>query len=449
MLMLCIEDIAPHFKEEVQIQYPMVAHQNDGSSIIEMYYKTKDQQSYLVEVKISVYKTSEHYFIYSANDLSSRTQMLDMLWHNEQKFVAFVENSPNIIIRYDLMLCCIYVNEALEIITGFPRQCMIERSVDEIGFLPEEQLQLMKTNLRLVINSGLPMEFELVVSHAISNLHVHILVDVVPELNTEKKISGIIAVCHDITRLKHQEEELIIAKEKAEESGRMKSFFLASISHEIRTPLNAIIGLSRLLKDETLASNERDEFIDMIDESGMRLISMVEEILDLSKIESGNIDVHAENYNADTILKEQYLEMNEMLRLKQNVDVAVGLDCNCGIKFFYNDKKLIRQVLKILTGNAVKFTKKGIITLGIQGSKRDWITFYVSDTGIGIPAEKQESIFEPFVQVDNSMTRTYEGLGIGLSLGRRIARALGGDITLVSTPGEGSTFYFSVPIIAD
>jgi len=335
----------------------------------------------------------------------------------------------------------------LEKIIGFSRRNMMERFVDEIVFLREDQLQLLKTNICLVIILGLPMEFELVVLHAISDLPVHLHVDVVPEFNTENKISGVIAVCHDITQLKHQEEELRIAKEKAEESSRMKSFFLYSISHEIRTPLNAIIGFSNVLKDETLAPNERNELIDMIDESGMRLISMVEQILYLSKIESGKIELHAENYNAYTILKEQYLEINEVFRLKQKVEVDVELDCNCIDMLFYNDKKLIKQVLKILAGNAVKFTKKGKITLGIQDSKQGWITFYVSDTGIGIPEEKQESIFEPFVQVDNSKSRPYEGLGIGLSLGRRIARALGGDITLVSTLGEGSAFYFEVPII--
>ena len=448
LLAMHIADIAPDMEDELNAHFPLAGNDTEASSVVQMFCKTRNKRVFPVEVKISPCKFFESYFFFVAKEISTHREIYDMLWHNEQKFVAFVENSPNIIVRYDLSLCCIYVNEALEKIIGFSRRSVIERFVDEPVFLPEAQIQLMKTNLRMVINSGLPMEFELVVLHAISNLPVHLHVNVVPEFNTENKISGVIAVCHDITQLKYQEEELRIAKLKAEESSRMKSIFLGTISHEIRTPLNAIIGFSRLLKDETLASDDRNECIDLIDESGMRLINVVEEILDLSKIESGKIELHTENYDACTILKEQYHETNEILRLKQTDEVAVGLDCNCVDMLFYNDKKLIRQVLKILAGNAVKFTKKGKITLGIQGLKQGFITFYVSDTGIGIPVEKQESIFEPFVQVDNSRTRAYDGLGIGLSLGRRIARALAGDITLISTLGEGSTFYFSVPIIA-
>ena len=447
LLLLNISDIAPNFDEEIQVQSPLAERQSDGSMIIDMYYKIKDRRTFPVEVKISSYSSSGDYLSFVAKDITNRRQIYDMLWQNEQDFTALVENSPSIIIRYDLQNRCVYVNTSCERITGYSWFIMSGNILGQSGFLPEDQLCLMRNNLCLVKESGLPLQFNLILPHASSGLPLHLDVTILPEFNTVHKVTGVMAVAHDISDLKNKEEELISAKYKAEESSRMKSFFLASISHEIRTPLNAIVGLTRLLKDETLTPNERDEFIDLIDESGMKLVGVIEGVLDLAKIESGQIEINHESYFADTIMKEQYLKISETLREKGRNEIGVLYkeeEAN-EKKLLFGDTKHIRQVLNILADNALKFTLKGAIALGVAYLTPGQVTFYISDTGIGIPEGKQKSIFEPFVQADSSLKRAYEGLGIGLSLARRIARAMSGDITLISKSGEGSTFYFSLP----
>ncbi|MBW8323785.1 MAG: PAS domain S-box protein [Prolixibacteraceae bacterium] len=448
LLSMTINDIAPNFEEEFQAQSPLNWSQSKDSMTIDMYYKIKDRRTFPVEVKISSYRSSEEYFFFVAKDMSNGRQVYDMLWHSEQEFVTLVENSPSIIVRYDLQNRCVYVNASCERITGYSWFVMAGNVLGQTRLLPEDQLFLMRNNLCLVKESGLPLEFDLTLPHANTGLPVHLQVTVVPEFNTVQKVTGVIAVAYDISDLKNKEEELIVAKYKAEESSRMKSFFLASISHEIRTPLNAIVGLTDMLKDEALEPNERDEFISLIDKSGMKLVNMIEEILELAKIESGQIEIMNESYIADTIMKDQYLTIREMLKEKKKDEIGVQyLDVDsCGKKLFFGDTKHIRQVLNILAGNAVKFTHKGAITLGIHCLTPGQLTFYISDTGIGIPEGKQKSIFEPFVQVDSSLRRAYDGLGIGLSLAQRIAKALGGDITLISKPDEGTTFYFSLPV---
>ena len=449
LLSLHIANVAPNFKEEVLLQFPLVGLPSHGSSIMEMVYKTKDKRSFQVEVKISPYMSSQCYFSLVAKDITVNTQLFDLLIHNEKEFVAFIENSNDIIIRYDLAYRCIYVNETFEKITGYSRLSIVEKYIWETGILSENQIQLLKPRLSMVIQSGMPVTFDFVLYHAITNLPVHLEVHIQPEYDSDEKITGLTIIAHDISTLKYKEKELVIAKERAEESSRMKSFFLAIISHEIRTPLNAIIGLSQLIKDETLSFDERDEFIDLIEKSGMKLIHNVEDVLELSKIASGQLKINCENYYPNVIIKEKYLQIIKMLGVNQKDLIEVKIEyldsCNVNVPPF-SDINLIKQVLNILMSNAVKFTNLGQIVLGVSIAENEKIIFYVSDTGIGIPKEKHESIFEPFVQVDITMMRPYEGLGIGLTLARRIARALGGDLTVDSIPGKGSTFFFSLPL---
>lgn len=448
LLAMKMVDIAPNLDEKILAQFPSGSNRNDDTHAIDMQYKTRNQELFPVEVKIYPFTSDSNYSVFVAKDISNRLEIYDMLWQSEQEFLTLIETSPNIIARYDLQNQCIYINEACERITGFSRYFMTGRAFGQTGLLPKDQAWFMNSNLRLVIGSGLPLEFDVVIPHATSRLPVHLQIAIIPVSDRTNKVTGVIVVANDISELKRNEAELIVARDRAEESNRMKSFFLASISHEIRTPLNCIIGLNRILKDETLAPDERGEFIDLIENSGMKLVNMIEEVIDLAKIESGQIEINIKSYLADNILKEQYLEISEMLRVNQKNDVAVRYidETACGIKPILGDVMHIKRVLHILAANAVKFTHKGEILVGLEVTEPGLVTFYLTDNGIGIPKEKHESIFESFVQADISLSRPYEGLGIGLSLARRIARALGGDITLVSAPGQGSTFYFSLPM---
>lgn len=231
-----------------------------------------------------------------AKDISAHTPFYNLISNNEkQEFFTLVENSPDIILRYDLIFWCTYVNEAYEKIIGYPRYLISENFLGLSRFLPNEQIRWVKHNLRLVIESGLPIEFDLVLAHSTSGLPVYLQVIVVPEFNAEHRITGVMAVAHDISELKRKEEELVVAKDQAEKNCSVKSSFLATISREMRSPLSTIIGLSRLLKDETLSQEERNELLDLIEEAGMKIERMGVGILDLLKIESGNLELNLEN----------------------------------------------------------------------------------------------------------------------------------------------------------
>lgn len=198
VLTMHIEDVAPNFREEILMQFPNIDFQSLGSSIINMYYKTKDQRSFLVEVKISPFVSSKCYFSLVAKDISVNTQLYDLPIHNEKEFVAFVETSNDIIIRFDMDLRCIYVNETFEKITGYSRLRIVEKSFWETGILSEYQIQLMKTRLSMVIESEGSTKFECVLNHAITNLPVHLEVHVQTENDLEDKVTGFIIVAHDI-----------------------------------------------------------------------------------------------------------------------------------------------------------------------------------------------------------------------------------------------------------
>jgi PAS domain S-box-containing protein len=443
LLTISIEDIAPNFEEEVQMQLPLIDYQSVDFSIIEMYYKTKDQRSYLFEVKISQYITSERYFLYIANDISSRTQIYDMLWHNEMRFVAFVENSPNFIFQYDLSLRCIYVNEAFEKLTGFSRLSMIEKFLSQHRFLSEEQVQLLESNICLVIDSGLPIEFKLIVLHAISGMPLHFQVDVIPEYNIENKISGVIAIGHDITQLKYQEEELIIAKGKAEESDRLKSAFLANMSHEIRTPLNSIIGFSGLLADPFFEEEDRKEFIHHIVSNGNNLLNIISDIMDISKMESGEMTIRKKQINAQKFISDIKSQFSFQAEAK-NLELKLILPKTDEEPIIFADEDRLVQIFNNLISNALKFTSNGSIEIGYQ-LKVDLLEFFVKDTGIGILSKHYDIIFDRFRQIEDAKTRTYGGNGLGLAIAKNLVELMGGEIWVSSEIGIGSVFYFTLP----
>lgn len=257
-----------------------------------------------------------------------------------------------------------------------------------------------------------------------------------------------IGYVQDITESKVLEMNAIQALEAAEEGSRLKSSFLANISHEVRTPMNAIIGFSNLLLEDFLNPEDRRESLLCINKSGMKLIDLLENLLELSRIESGQIDLKPKEYDLNRLLTEQLSEIEDSCALANKLHLTIRLEglelIDNKEKSFYSDARRIKQVLTILCSNAIKFTHEGEIVLGIRVFEPGWITFYVTDTGIGIPEDKQEVIFELFVQADGSYSRIYEGLGIGLSSAIKIARALNGNITVVSKLGEGSTFSFLI-----
>ena len=242
--------------------------------------------------------------------------------------------------------------------------------------------------------------------------------------------------------------ELKKAKAKAEESDNLKSAFLANMSHEIRTPMNAIIGFSGMLKDPELSYAERNEFISIINSNGESLLKLIEDIIDIAKIESGHISIRKTDSNLHKMASELQLSVKEIKRQNQKLNVKlINLNENDLVTdIIITDHHRLRQVLINLLTNAVKFTNEGFIRFGFSISPdKSKVIFLVQDTGIGIPKDQQEVIFERFRKASGNQERLYPGTGLGLYITKTILKLLGGEIWMDSIPGIGSNFYVSIP----
>jgi len=247
----------------------------------------------------------------------------------------------------------------------------------------------------------------------------------------------------DITERKRAEAELIAAKEKAEESDRLKTAFLHNVSHEIRTPMNAIIGFSALLSEPDTTVDERNQYIDIIFKSGSQLLSIINDIVDLSNVETGQAKLNIKELNLNSCMR----SLNEQFSYKGKSDtVSFNLKTTLPDKesLILTDSTKLIQILSNLINNSTKFTQEGTIEFGYSVTD-GYLEFFVQDTGIGISPEFQEKIFERFFQIDSPLSRKYGGTGLGLSICKAYVELMGGKIWVDSRPGEGTIFRFTLP----
>lgn len=265
------------------------------------------------------------------------------------------------------------------------------------------------------------------------------------DLNQPIKMIGTI---QDITERKKNEAELIIAKKKAEESDRLKSAFLANMSHEIRTPMNGIMGFAELLKEPDLSGKEQQEFISIIEQSGTRMLNIINDIIDISKIESGLMEVSISETNINDQMEYIYKFFKPEVDQK-GVQILFKNGLPTDKSLLKTDTEKIYAILTNLVKNAIKFTSKGSVefgyTLKTDKPEHPELEFFVKDTGIGIHEEQLHIVFERFRQTNESISRNLEGAGLGLSISKAFVGMLGGRIWVESKKGEGSTFYFTIP----
>ena len=264
-------------------------------------------------------------------------------------------------------------------------------------------------------------------------------------ISAEEKI--IHAVCRDITANKIAKLELIKAKENAEESDRLKSAFLANMSHEIRTPMNGILGFASLLKLPDLTVDQLKKYIEIIEKSGLRMLNIINDLIDISKIEAGQIEVSVSFCNVNNKINDLYTFFKPEANNK-------GLEINFIDKLpnaeavIKTDKEKLYAILTNLIKNSIKYTHEGSINFGYK-LKNDMLEFYVRDTGIGIPYNRQKAVFERFVQADIEDEKVYEGAGLGLAITKAYVEMLGGKLWLKSDENIGSEFYFSLPYLVE
>jgi len=259
---------------------------------------------------------------------------------------------------------------------------------------------------------------------------------------------GLIGVASDITERINKEKELIEAKDKAEESDRLKSAFLANMSHEIRTPMNGILGFAELLKEPKLTGEEQQKYIHIIEKSGERMLNIINDIINISKVEAGQMEISFTETNINEQIEDIYTFFQPEIE-KKGVQFSFKNSLPSKRSIIKTDREKIYAILTNLVKNAIKFTKTGSIEFGYRSvgtpNSVSLLEFFVKDTGTGISAEKKEIIFERFRQGNDLLNKGYEGSGLGLTISKAYVEMLGGKIWVESEEGVGSVFYFTVP----
>jgi PAS domain S-box-containing protein len=382
-------------------------------------------------------------------DITENKKAADALRLSEEKFRRVIDNVDEIIYSVSF--------ENGSSMNG--DVSFVSKQTEKIlGYTPEEFIQ----NPQLWFNAIHPDDKEKVVeetnsifkSHElrsriyrmknkISGEYVWIEDRVTFLFNKEGEITGQYGTARDITESKRVENDLIIAKEKAEESDRLKSAFLANMSHEIRTPMNGILGFAELLKEPDLLKEEKEEYVDIIRKSGKRMLSIINDIISISRVESGQMQVSVTKTNINDQI-EYICSFFRPETDQKKIQIFYKNPLSETQAYIKTDKEKVYAILTNLVKNAIKFTWEGHIELGCE-KKDKFYEFYVKDTGDGIPEGKQEIIFERFRQGSETLSRNYEGAGLGLSISKAYVEMLGGKIWVKSKPHEGSTFYFTLP----
>ncbi|MBF0454320.1 MAG: DUF3365 domain-containing protein [Magnetococcales bacterium] len=356
------------------------------------------------------------------------------LKESEERFKAILDYAPVMIDAFDDQGRCLLWNRECERVFGWSRE-EINRTDDPLRLIYPDPAVRDEVLRWIKRHDGIFREYQSFTKSGDARIQLW--------ANFRLPNGDHFSLGHDVTERKLAKQELIQAKESAELANRAKSEFLAIMSHEIRTPLNAILGMAEVIQETSLTSRQRG-FIEIMGRAGNNLLTLIEDILDLSHIESGYLTLEKKTINLEKLTHEA-IEIHGQKADQKGVVIRCHIEAGTP-GFFVGDPKRIRQVLLNLLGNGIKFTDQGRVELQVSCPDRHTLVFSISDTGIGIPLEKQSLVFEPFSQADSSSTRRHGGVGLGLSLCRRLMDSMDGKIWLESAPGEGSTFHFSIPL---
>src|SRR5579871_1345290 len=420
---------------------------------VPMYYSFALYSGVLLSVVVQEYTRSTTVRLLrmkmeSQQQAADTKQALQEAYQADALFRAVIEGTSDAVFVKDQEGRYLMVNPAYLRDFGRPREMLLGRTASEV--YGEADGQQIAINEREVMESGKSRTVE----ETLRAIQKTYLSNVSPYINREGEITGIVGISRNITERKQAEKRLAelvsqlkAAKKQAEQATEAKSNFLTHMSHEIRTPMNGVLGMSELLLETPLDPEQR-EYASTIRDSAEALLEVINDILDLSKIEAGKMPIEQVPFNLAEQIRNttgfiQPSARSKNLAFESHIDAEVA-------PVIVSDPIRLRQILLNLLSNAVKFTDKGQIvlraTMHSRSESNALLQISVEDSGIGVPADKLEHIFERFAQVDGSTTRKYGGTGLGLSISRQLAELMGGDISVRSQPGIGSTFLVEIPV---
>ena len=407
---------------------------------LELAARRKDGTEFPVDISLSPLETEDGMMVFAAvRDITQRKRA-------EAKFQGLLESAPDAIVVMGSDGLIRLVNRQTEVLFGYSRKELLGQSVEQLipdrlashhpqlrtGFFDTPSVRSMGAGLELAARRKDGSEFPVDIS--------------LSPLETEEGVL-VSAAVRDVTDRKRLESELEAARDQALEASRLKSDFLANMSHEIRTPMNAVIGMTGLLLDTELGAGQR-EYAEAVRSAGEALLQIINDILDFSKIEAGELRLEVMDFDLRMVVE----EVADLLASKAHergleLITLVSDDASAVVR---GDPGRVRQILTNLVGNAIKFTDRGEVVVRVSpvvgNSGRTILRFEVEDTGIGISEDRRGLLFQPFEQLDSSVTRRHGGTGLGLAISKELVEMMGGEIGVDSVPGAGSRFWFSLPL---
>jgi hypothetical protein len=360
---------------------------------------------------------------------------------SEKLYTILVESASDGISFFDSSDRLILANTAFYSCLGMTREEYNAVNPDDL--LHPECKNYVAEKLKSLNESGF-YQTELLLHHRAGH-YIVLSTRAVQIRNNAGEVIGSLSISRDITEVKKTEQDLIDAKEMAEASNRLKSSFLANISHEIRTPLNSVVGFSNLLMMSDITREQKNEYVELINSNSEKLLQIIGDIIDLSRLESSQIEICYEETSLRQVIREVMEDTGKNIRRSEKpVALKVINQLNDVSDMVFTDKTWLKRVLRHLLDNAVKFTLEGEITLRISLVGKELI-FTIADTGIGIDSGSIDRIFEQFNQEFSGLHRPFEGLGVGLTLVKQVVDRMGGRVTVSSRKGAGSEFSFTVP----
>ena len=416
-----------------------------GQNYVENKIDNYNNKTRTFQVNVSLFPDNQKAFLYL--NLLSENKFLDFEINESERLETYKKHKT-ILNQSSLGIYCIkgnaeilYANDTLANILGYSSaNDLYEISANHLYLSVDVRIKQLELRKEMIISAD-TMQLKTKSGQIIWVKDIGRAF-----LNQQGEIAYFEGIIEDITNSLQMDRELIKARDKAQEADRLKTTFLTNISHEIRTPMNSILGFSSMLQFKGLSRQKREQYLDIIISRGKHLMDLINDILDITKLDEDQVQITPNTCELNELLKELYRNFSSNIK-KSNKLVKLIMHT-----YFSDDQSTIvsdsfhlQQILSNLLNNSEKFTEEGFIEFGYMVEKENNILFYVRDTGIGVPADMHEVIFERFRQADDSFTRIYGGMGLGLSICKGLVTLMGGNIWLESDGKSGSTFYFNIP----